>query len=221
MSASDAWEHGNQAWRRLAIRPVGPADGDDPLAALSDIGTVRRLLDQAELAAVRSARRHGKSWAEIATHLGVARQSAWERWRDLDDSPAGDKSEGDAAVSNVVARAAADLTERRAGERRRSSTVPVPNVVGLEWINARDRLNEKGLVAINAEPGAALPLPTQAGWVVTDQSPESGARVMPGAAVRLWLDRNGGAGVREPRRPRPTPRSARQMRPEPIDEAVG
>ena len=30
---------------------------------------------------------HGKSWAEIATHLGVTRQSAWERWRDLDDSP--------------------------------------------------------------------------------------------------------------------------------------
>jgi hypothetical protein len=219
MSASDAWKQGNQAWRRLATR-LGPDDGDDPLAALSDIGAVRRLLDQAELAAVRGARRHGKSWAEIATHLGVTRQSAWERWRDLDDSPAGDKSEGD-AISNVIARAGADLTEMRAREKRRSSTVPVPNVVGLEWINARDRLNEKGLVAINAEPDAPLPTPAQAGRIVTDQSPESGARVMPGSAVRLWLDRNGGAGVREPRRPRPTPRSARQMRPEPSDEAVG
>jgi PASTA domain len=220
MSATDAWEQGNQAWRRLATRPAGPDGGDDALAALSDIGAVRRLLDQAELAAVRSARRHGKSWAEIATHLGVARQSAWERWRDLDDSPAGDKPEGD-AISNVTARAAADLTEMRAREQRRSSTVTVPHVVGLEWINARDRLNEKGLVAINAEPDAPLPTPTQAGWIVTDQSPESGAWVMPGSAVRLWLDRNGGAGVREPRRPRPTPRPVREMRSEPSDEAVG
>lgn len=216
MSASDAWEQGNQAWRRLAPRRVGP--GDDPLAALSDIGAVRRLLDQAELAAVRSARRDGKSWAEIATHLGVTRQSAWERWRDLDDSPAGEKSEGD-AISDVVARAAADLIEARARKNRRSSTVPVPNVVGLEWINARDRLDEKGLVAINAEPDAPLPMPTQTGWIVSDQSPESGACVMPGSTVRLWLDRNGGAGVREPRRPRPTPRSVRQMRPA-SDEAV-
>lgn len=38
-----------------------------PLIALADVGLVRHLLDQAELVAVRTARRHGKSWAEIAT----------------------------------------------------------------------------------------------------------------------------------------------------------
>jgi PASTA domain len=79
MSAADAWEHAQQAWRRLAARSGHPREGDDELAALSDIGVVRRILDQAELAAVRAAQRHKKSWAEIATHLGVTRQSAWER----------------------------------------------------------------------------------------------------------------------------------------------
>ena len=62
------------------------------------------------------------------------------------------------------------------------------------------------------------------GWpdgVVTDQSPESGAKVPAGSPVTLWLDRGGGSGVREPRRPKPGPISAREMRYEPIDEAVG
>lgn len=181
--------------------------------ALSDIGVVRRMLDQAELEAVRTARRLGKSWAEIATHLGVSRQSAWERWRDLDDSPAG-------AESAAVGEAAADLVEMRVHEARRTAKVTVPNVVGLEWIAARAALEDKGLVAISAEPDVPT-LPGEGGWVVTDQSPESGARVNAGAVVRLWLKGDGGAGVREPRRPRPTPRSAREMRPEPRDQAVG
>src|ERR1700752_4232033 len=83
MSGAEAWDQARHAWRRLAAssgRPMADADG---LAFLADVGVVRRMLDQAELAAVRAARLHGKSWAEIATHLGVTRQSAWERWRDL------------------------------------------------------------------------------------------------------------------------------------------
>ena len=80
MNIADAWEQARQAWRRLAADSERQGD-DDGLDALSDIGVVRRMLDQAELAAVRAARAHGKSWAEIATHLGVTRQSAWERWR--------------------------------------------------------------------------------------------------------------------------------------------
>jgi transposase-like protein len=138
MSVADAWEQARQAWRRLAANSERPRGDDDGLASLSDIGVVRRILDQAELAAVRTARRSGKSWAEIATHLGVTRQSAWERWRDLDDSP-------------------------RGGESGRSA----------------------------------------------------------GSVVRLWLRGDGDAGVREPRRPRPTPRSARETLPEPHDQAVG
>ncbi|MBV9352793.1 MAG: hypothetical protein JOZ23_14855 [Mycobacterium sp.] len=117
MSAAEAWDHGNKAWRRLAARPDGPTDGDAALAALSDIGAVRRLLDQAELAAVRSARRNAKSWAEIATHLGVTRQSAWQRWRDLDDSSAGDGE----------CRRGVNLTTKPSGEGRGRATLPTPN----------------------------------------------------------------------------------------------
>lgn len=61
---------------------------DAAIAALRDIGLVRRLTDQAELVSVQTARRHGRSWAEIATALGVTRQSAWERWHELDDGRA-------------------------------------------------------------------------------------------------------------------------------------
>jgi len=50
---------------------------------------------------------------------------------------------------------------------------------------------------------------------ISDQSPPAGTTVKNGSRVRLWLDRGGGAGVREPRRPRPTPKPARAMRPEP------
>lgn len=211
MSLAEAWEQAQHAWRRLAARGGRPTD--DGLAALSDIGTVRRMLDQAELEAVRTARRHGKSWAEIATELGVTRQSAWERWRDLDASPHG-------AESTPVGRVTADLAQMRVREAPWSARVTVPNVVGLEWLAAREALNDKGLVAIGADPDVPI-APGERGWIVTDQSPESGARVRPGSVVRLWLKGDGGAGVREPRRPRPTPRSAREMRPEPRDQAVG
>jgi PASTA domain/Homeodomain-like domain len=212
MSVADAWDQGQQAWRRLAANGGRPRD-DDGLDALSDIGLVRRMLDQAELAAVRAARVHGKSWAEIATHLGVTRQSAWERWRDLDDSPdAG-------AESTILADAAAHLVKLRAQEQRRASKVKVPNVVGREWLEAREVLAGDRLVAITAQPDTP-PDPGSRGWVVTDQSPESGAVVRTGSIVRLWLRGDGDAGVREPRRPRPTSRSAREMLPEPHDEAI-
>src|SRR5437763_14797109 len=87
------WQEGRRAWERLTAwsqERGHPDDGDAALTALSDLGSVRRALDQAELVAVRTARRHRKAWAEIATRLGVTRQSAWERWRDLDDTPAVD-----------------------------------------------------------------------------------------------------------------------------------
>jgi len=218
MSLSDAWEQARQAWRRLAASSKRPGEDDDGLASLSDIGVVRRMLDQAELAAVRTARSHGRSWAEIATHLGVTRQSAWERWRDLDDSPRGEPPLS--SESTALNDAAAHLLEMGARERRRASKVLVPNVVGLEWIEARDVLAGKGLVAINAHPDTPTDLGSQ-GWVVTDQSPESGAMVRAGSVVRLWIRGDGDAGVREPRRPRPTPRSAREMLTEPRDQAIG
>ena len=83
------WNTCRKAWDRLGRwSDDHPEDGVGALSALADVGMIRRMLDQTELVAVRAARRHGKSWAEIATHLGVTRQSAWERWHDLDDAPA-------------------------------------------------------------------------------------------------------------------------------------
>jgi transposase-like protein len=187
------------------------------LATLADVGVVRRMLDQAELAAVRTARLHGKSWAEIATHLGVTRQSAWERWRDLDESPGGEPQRTESTVLNDAAEHLLDMGAR---ERRRASKVLVSNVIGLDWIRAREVLADSELVAINAQPDAPT-APESRGWLVTDQSPESGSRVPAGAVVRLWLRGDGDAGVREPRRPRPTPRSSGATLPEPRDQAIG
>ncbi len=222
-----AWDEGGRAWQRLTGWDHGtPKEhghhaeaGDDALDALSDVGLLRRLLDQAELGAVRVARHGGKSWAEIATRLGVTRQSAWERWRDLDDAAeTAEQAAIDAASSELVAE-----IDPSAQEKRRRATVRVPAVIGLSWDDAREVLRECGLVAVGPDPDG--PPLAALGWpsgVVTDQSPESGAKVPRGSSVRLWVERGGGsAGVREPRRPRPDPKSGRELRPEPSDEAVG
>jgi hypothetical protein len=79
------WRDGKRAWVRLAAWQRTEPAGDSALDALADVGRLRRVLDQVEMGAVRVARRHGKSWTEIATIMGVTRQSAWERWRDLDE----------------------------------------------------------------------------------------------------------------------------------------
>jgi hypothetical protein len=44
-----------------------------------------------------------------------------------------------------------------------------------------------------------------------------------GSGVKLWIERGGGggAGVREPLRPLPDPKSGQRMRDEATDEAVG
>jgi hypothetical protein len=225
---SGPWQDGRRAWARLSgwhqdapAEPAHPDDGDQALDALGDVGLVRRLLDQAELIAVRTARRHGKSWAEIATRLGVTRQSAWERWRDLDEAPVPEPAAElptRPAEGRPAAGGAGEDLGRTARAMRRRSSVRVPNVVGLKWDDARSVLLRVRLIGIGAEPDG---IPTQPeGGVVTDQSPESGAKVPAGSQVRLWIGR-GGSGVREPRRPRPVPRAGREMRTEPSDEAVG
>jgi hypothetical protein len=222
---------GRRAWERLngwhqdnaAAVPGHPDDGDRALDALADVGLVRRLLDQAELVAVRTARGHGRSWAEIATRLGVTRQSTWERWRDLDEVATPQPTEQ--AADQVAAAHAArigEAREREAQSRRRQSSVRVPNVVGVSWDDARQTLLEVGLVGVGPDPDG--PPLGALGWpdgVVTDQSPESGAKVPRGSQVRLWLERGGGSGVREPRRPKPEPRTGQAMRHELSDEAVG
>ncbi|HEY3925626.1 MAG TPA: PASTA domain-containing protein [Acidothermaceae bacterium] len=241
------WQLGRRAWERLdgwhldgrsvsSGRGAGHSDdGDGALAALADVGFVRHLLDQAELVAVRTARRHGKSWAEIATKLGVTRQSAWERWRELDEAP----SEGptvrrlanpvddvvEAVAAGLVADASAtpaEVLERTARDLRRRSNVRVPNVLGTTWDDARVALMKVGLVALGPDPdGPPLEATNWPDAKVVFQSPESGAKVPAGSTVTLWVRRGGGSGgVREPRRPLPGPQSAREMRYE-TDEAVG
>jgi len=130
VSKSDGrWQDGRRAWEGLggwfsdaptprASRPnrQDAGDGNGALNALLDIAQLRHLLDQAELVAVRSARKHRKSWAEIATKLGVTRQSAWERWRNLDDE----------TVSERTGDASAEVIEPAAKELRRRSSVVVP-----------------------------------------------------------------------------------------------
>lgn len=249
------WQDGRRAWERLngwhqdspSAAPGHPDDGSSAVEALADIGLVRHLLDQAELIAVRTARRHGKSWAEIATKLGVTRQSAWERWRDLDadvapTQPNPESSGYESALDRAASEALIELSTppespapaeaipqedvvrlAKAGRLRRRSTVVVPSVIGLSWQRARQLLHEVGLVGIDPD-GVDQPIGPYSSpeSAVTDQSPESGARVPPGSPVTLWTGRGGGsAGDREPRQPKPSPKSVREMRPEPSDEAIG
>jgi hypothetical protein len=212
------WQEGRRAWERLApwLRdpPDGGTDGDRALRALTDVGVVRRLLDRVEFEAIRAGRRQGKSWAEIANRLGITRQSAWERWQDV-DQPEAPATKRDPRWE-VLSSAAEALT------RRRASTITVPDVIGLTFRAARRRLHDARLVGVGPDLDAP-PLSTVVGSeaVVTDQSPESGAVVPPGSTVTLWFDTGGGSGVREPRRPRPDPKEGRKVRDEVTDETVG
>jgi len=199
------WSEGFEAWKRLrGWQERSSDDGGAALEALSDIGVARRLLDQAELAAVRAARGNAKSWAEIATRLGVTRQSAWERWRDLDDEPREDP----------LGAAAREVTSSR-----RAALVVVPDVTGLEWETAHRVLTSARLVAVSADPdGPPIPVLQFSGSVVVDQKPAPGERREPGSPVTLWFGRGpGSAGVREPLHPRPSPRSTGGA----VDEQTG
>ena len=203
------WSDGYEAWKRLRRwHERGTADGDAALDALSDVGALRRLLDEAELAAVRAARGRAKSWAEIATRLGVTRQSAWERWRDLDDvRPAA--GEAAAGLWEATEKAATELVAAALD----GPLVAVPDVVGLVWETAHRVLTAARLVAVSADPDS----PPAVG-VVVEQKPGAGERVEPRSSVRLWLGRGpGDAGVREPLHPRPTPRATGGA----IDETTG
>ena len=210
-----AWSDGYEAWKRLRRwHERGTADGDAALDALSDIGALRRLLDQAELSAVRAARGRAKSWAEIATRLGVTRQLAWERWRDLDDvRPATEE------VATGLWQATEEAATELVAAALDGPLVVVPDVTGLEWETARRVLASARLVAVSADPdGPPLPALATGGEIVGEQKPGAGEQAELGSSVRLWLGRGpGDAGVREPLHPRPTPRATGGA----IDETTG
>ncbi|MCE0762245.1 PASTA domain-containing protein [Pseudonocardia kujensis] len=195
----DPWREAREALERLARRRTR----EGALDALSDIGSLRRLLDRAELDAVRDARVARRSWAEIATRLGITRQSAWERWRELDE-------EAPEPLRRAADEAARDLAAR---------PVTVPDVVGTTWAAARLRLQEERLDIVSADPDLPPFLgPEAADFRVVDQKPPAGERVAAYTAVTVWLRRGpGSAGVTAPLRPPPDPRERRGA----VDEATG
>lgn len=197
--ATDPWSDARKAWERLRRAPGSAADA---LKALSDIGVVRRLLDEAELQAVQVARRERRSWAEIATRLGVTRQSAWERWRDVDDEPA-------------VATAFDPESEVYLSD---GPPVRVPDVVGMSWPVAQHRLHEERLIAQNIDEGALFLGPESSDFEVIKQEPVAGGWATQGSRVLLWTHRGpGSANVRAPLEPPPDPRARRGA----VDELTG
>ena len=56
------------------------------LSTLACVKDIRGKCDMTELRAVRDGRKIGLSWTEIAATLGVTRQSAWERWHELEEA---------------------------------------------------------------------------------------------------------------------------------------
>ena len=193
MDLGPGWEDGLRAWRRLTRR--ASHDVGSGLETLTDLSVVRRQLEHVELMAVRAARAQGRSWAEIATHLGVTRQSAWERWRDLDDE------------TDAVALVVEDAVRTRRGKRG-PEQIAVPDVIGLSTGDARHILIGASLTPLlHNAGGSPVPL-ADTGGVITDQVPKGGSMRRPGSAVTVWVGRGGEAGVREPRRPKPPRRSA-------------
>ena len=228
VSNESPWREGRRAWERLrrwSRGHPGSTPGPDPdegLIALADIGLIRRLLDNAELAAVKAARQQHKSWAEIATKLGVTRQSAWERWRDLDDAGDWSSTRGVAAVgpADVTSTQSVRRSDRTAAGT--SLSVVVPNVIGMSFDEARRALNGARLVAVGSDPdGPSLFVLGLSGAVVVNQDPKAGMSGAPGSSVTVWLGRGGGsAGVREPRRPMPDPKSIRGVPEDSLDGTI-
>jgi DNA-directed RNA polymerase specialized sigma24 family protein len=77
-----------------AEQPTEPVPEPAPANALALLRRIRRLRRRNEEIEVKlrslvtQARAAGASWADIASVLGVARSSAWERFRDVDEEPA-------------------------------------------------------------------------------------------------------------------------------------
>ena len=70
--------------RAAGIRSTKEAWDHEILYTLSCIQEIRSKIDRNELATVKLAREAGLSWTDIATALGISRQAAWERWREID-----------------------------------------------------------------------------------------------------------------------------------------
>ena len=94
----------------------------------------------------------------------------------------------------------------------------VPDFVGLTVRAARRLGHENGFVVTGPDPdGPPLGALTWPGtWIVTSQDPSAGTRLARGERVVVLFEEQrdpggGTAGVREPRRPSPSPLSAREQ----------
>jgi hypothetical protein len=82
LTAMARWGGGPETYRALN----GPRSRTKPevLQTFASIRNVRAKVDRSELITVRAARQLDMSWTEIAMALGVTRQAAWERFREMD-----------------------------------------------------------------------------------------------------------------------------------------
>jgi hypothetical protein len=68
------------AFGRRIIRAHGRRVAAGDVEGLADLLGLTDELEEATQAAVDGLRRHGYSWAEIASRLGLTRQAAQQRW---------------------------------------------------------------------------------------------------------------------------------------------
>jgi len=66
---------------------LAQVEGNDPLAALGALASIRKEIERREAVLVRRARVRGASWAAIAVVLGVSRQAVHRKhgggWREV------------------------------------------------------------------------------------------------------------------------------------------
>ncbi|MGN9913602.1 hypothetical protein ACTMTJ_39325 [Phytohabitans sp. LJ34] len=68
------------AFARRILRAHGKRVATGDVEALIDLVALSTVLDIVIAEAVNGLRRHGYSWAEIGTRLGISRQAAQQRW---------------------------------------------------------------------------------------------------------------------------------------------
>ena len=143
-------------------------------------------------------------WQTIATRRAL-RTRSWP-------SPFPPGWDREAKTAPIPVAFVGPMQVRRQGSINRPQ-VAVPDVVGLQWDDALVILRGVQLKALHADG------PAGAGGLVTAQQPDAGLVVPRGSSITLWVRRGpGSAGVREPRRPKPGPLSARDAVTEPSSE---
>lgn len=65
--------------QNIRVRAAGDWESE-PLDAVRDACRVSRALDKLTRESVRRARETGHSWTQVGEALGVAKQTAWERY---------------------------------------------------------------------------------------------------------------------------------------------